>query len=96
MFENQVVLEGRSAAALSVSGTADSTPLLEAGVYAVWATVDTHIKVDVSSTVAETVTTSNGFKITADSPVMPVRLTRPSYIAGIAGSSGTLYYHRVL
>lgn len=95
VYENQVVLEGRSAQSISVSGTAASALITEPGVYAVWAGVDTHIKVDVDETRAETVTTSNGFPITANSPVMPVRITRPSYLAGIAGSSGTLYYHRI-
>ena len=95
IFENQIVLEGRRAASLSVSGTAASTPLLEPGLYAVWATVDTHISVDVNVTVAETVTTSDGFRIKADSSVMPVRVTRSAYLAGIAGEAGTLYYHKV-
>jgi len=95
VFENQIVIEGRSAASLSVSATAAVTGLLEPGVYALWSTVDAKIRVDADSTRAEGVTTSNGFPITADSSVIPVRITRPSYLAGIAGSAGTLYYHRV-
>ena len=94
-YENQIVIEGRSAAALSVSATADSVYITEPGVYAVWSSVDTFIRNDTDETRAEAVTTSTGFKITSDSPVIPLRITRPSYLAGIAGSSGTLYYHKV-
>ena len=95
IYENQVNLEGRRASSISVSTSAASEFILEPGVYAVWADVDTHIAVNVDDTVAETVTTSNGFPITANSSVIPVRITRPSFLAGIAGSSGTLYYHQV-
>lgn len=95
IFENQVVLEGRSASSLAISGTAASTPVLEPGVYAVWSTVDAKIKVDVFASVAETVTIANGFPVTANTPVLPVRITRPAYLGAIAESAGTLYYHRV-
>lgn len=96
IFENNVVLEGRSAASLSVSGTAASTTdPLPVGTYAVWATVDTKIRVSIDKDVAEEVTTTNGFPITADNPVMPVRITRPAFLGAIAGSAGTLYYHQI-
>lgn len=95
VYENQAVLEGRRASSLSVSGTAASVLINQPGVYAVWSDVDTKISVDVDETRAETVTTSDGFPITADSPVVPIRITRPSYLAGIAESNGTLYYHQI-
>ena len=95
-FENQIVLEGRQAEAISVSTSAASDFIAEPGVYGVWATVDTHIRNDVDQTRAEAVTTSNGWKITANDAPTPVRITRPSRLAAIAGESGTLYYHRAL
>lgn len=96
MFENQINIQGRSAKSLSVSGTAAVvTNPLEAGVYAVWSDVDTYIALDRTSSVADDVLTTTGFKITANSPVIPMRVTSPSFLAGIAGSAGTLYYHRV-
>lgn len=95
VYENQVNLEGHSAQNLAVSATAASAQILEPGVYAVWATVDTSIKVAQSDTEAESLTVATGFPITASSPVMPVRITRASYLGAIAGGSGTLYYHKI-
>lgn len=94
-FENQANIEGHSAATLSVSTTADSVGPLTPGVYYVWSTVDTYIRVDANETRAEAVTTNTGFPILADLPGIPVRVTRPAYLAGIAGENGTLSYHRI-
>lgn len=85
-----------AAESLSVSGTAavTGTPL-EVGVYAMWATVDTYIKLNESSAVASGVTTATGYKILAAGEPVGVRVTEPAFLAGIAGSAGTLYYHKV-
>ncbi len=95
VFENQVVIEGRQAAALSVSGTAASVYITQPGVYAVWSDIDVYIRVAQTAARAETVTTSNGLKVTGSASLLPVRVTRPCYLGGIAGSAGTLYYHQV-
>lgn len=96
VFENQANIEGHSALSISVSTTADSAFIDTPGVYAVWSTVDTKIKIDTTAARAETVTTANGFPITAASPVLPLRITRPAFLGAIASENGTLYYHRIL
>lgn len=96
IFENNVNIEGRRAVSLSVSGTAAATTNpLEPGTYAVWSDVNTFIRVDVDKAVADDVTTTDGFPITASMPVMPVRITRPAFLGAIASEAGTLYYHQV-
>ena len=95
MFENAVNIQGRDAGTLTVSASAvvTGTPL-EPGVYALWSDVDVYIKVDKNSEVADDVTTTIGFKITANSCVLPVRIASDSYLGAIATEGGNLYYQQ--
>lgn len=96
IFENNINIEGRQRQSLSVSTSAASTTNpLDPGTYAVWADVDTSIRVDVDKSVASAVTVANGFPINSGDPVMPVRITRPAFLGGIASGSGSLYYHKI-
>ena len=93
MFDNAIIIEGHSQQTLSVSSSAAETDVLAPGTYAMWSDVDCYIKQHQND--ASDVTTSTGFKITANDSVMPVRISRPSKIGAIAGSNGTLSYHKI-
>lgn len=87
-----VVLNGNAAAQLSVSAVAAQTAAITAGgIYDVWANVDVYVKVN---EVANDVTASTGYLIRAGTTV-PVFVGDNEKIGAIAGSAGTLNYHRV-
>ena len=92
MFENSAYIDGRSQKQLAFTTSAAQTPLLDVGIYAVWSDVDCYIKTD--STDASGVTTSTGFIVRANAPVLPLRLSKPSRIGAIGAASGTLSYHQ--
>lgn len=77
---------------LSISTSAAQTAALTEGFYDVWSSVDAYIKVE---TTATDVTSSNGYLIRTGSTVT-VAVPAGCKLGAIAGSSGTLSYHRVL
>ncbi len=94
MFENNVVIEGRSQGSVAFTTSAAQSAILQPGTYAVWCDVDCFIKTHPSN--ASGVTTSNGLKIFSNNPgYIPLRLTQPSKIGVIGASSGTLSYHQI-
>ena len=86
-----VILQGNSAVTLAVSAAAAQTAALNQGVYDVWCTVDAYVKV---ATIANDVTAANGYLIRVGYTV-PLVVGDTDKIGAIAGSAGTLSYHRV-
>lgn len=99
MFENSANIMGQRAKSLTTStSAATTTDPLEPGVYAIWSAADHYISLDKTAAAAALVTTSGsttGLKITANSPVMPIRVPSACFLGAIAGGSSTLYYMKV-
>lgn len=89
---NPLVLYGRSASTLAISAVAAQTEPLEAGIYDVWATVETFISVGRNA--SSGLTAANGYIVRANSTAR-VMLTTGDRIGAIAGGAGTLSYHQV-
>lgn len=89
---NPLVLYGRSASTLSISATAAQTAPLEAGIYDVWATVETFIAVGRNASTGLTV--ANGYIVRANT-IARVMLSTGDRIGAIAGGAGTLSFHQV-
>lgn len=86
-----VSLKNSARVDLSVSGTAAQTAALTNGVYDVWSTVDTFLKV---AETADDVTTANGYLIRANTTI-PVFIPEGNKLGAIAGGTGTLSLHRI-
>lgn len=97
MFDNYVHITGRQAQSLTVSGSADTTAMLEAGSYAVWSDTEiVSISVSPDRDKALEVTTTNGMPIPGDGITkLPVLIKEPAYIGAIATGTGNLYYMKV-
>ena len=87
-----LVLYGRSAATLSISATAAQTVPLEAGVYDVWATVETFISTGPSASTG--LTAANGYIVRANT-IARIVVRTGDRIGAIAGGAGTLSYHQI-
>lgn len=95
-FDNAVNIQGQDVKSLGIStNVAVTVNPLDAGVYAVWSTVETFIKVDQTKTVADDVTTTTGYPVRINATPIQIRIASPSFLAGIAGGNGTMYYQRV-
>lgn len=89
----EIVLQGNAQAQLSISGTAAQTSAFsENGYFDVWSDVDAYIKVNPT---ADNVTTSTGYLIRANTTYPNVMVLVGDKIGAIAGSAGTLRYHKV-
>lgn len=89
-------ITNKTALSLSVSATVAVTSIpLSVGVYAFWSTVDTYIKINTVSATADDVTVETGYKVKASDVPIGIIVNEPSFLAGIAASDGTLYYHKV-
>lgn len=87
-----VKLKGNSQGSLSVSGTAAQTSAFVGnGLYDIWCDVDVYLK---SATTSSDVTTSTGYLLRANTTV-PFVIGDGDTLGAIAGSSGTLRYHKV-
>ena len=89
-----IINESAQSISVSTSAAVTTTPL-QPGIYALWSTTDTYIKLNETSTVADDVTVSTGYKIQASSSPAGIKVTEPAFLAAIAGENGTLYYHKV-
>lgn len=89
---NPLALYGRSAATLSISAVAAQTVPLEAGIYDVWATVETFISIGPSASTG--LTAANGYIIRVNSTAR-VYVRTGDRIGAIAGGAGTLSYHQI-
>lgn len=89
----QINIRGNAAATLSVSGTAAQTAALTGGLYDVWCTVDVYVK---TAGTANDVTTANGYLIRVGETLPAMVVQNGDKIGAIAGSAGTLSYHKVL
>jgi len=88
-----IILEGNAQGQLSVSGSAAQTSAFtDDGYYDLWCDVDVYIKVGET---ANNVTTSNGYLLRANNTLPNVLVRINNKIGAIAGSSGTLRYHKV-
>lgn len=86
-----VNIEGSPSLNFAVSASAVSSPPLPGGTYDVYCDVDVWIMVD---EIANTVTTTNGYKIFAGN-VIPVRVADGRCIGAIAGGAGTIHFQKV-
>lgn len=92
LVTDSISLSGNSQGSVSTSTTAAQSSALTGGVYDVWSSVDTYIKVNAT---ANDVTTSTGYLLRANNTV-PVIVPDQEKLGGILSSgTGTLYYHRV-
>ena len=89
----QINIRGNAAGTLSVSGTAAQTAVLDGGLYDVWATVDVYVK---TGGTANDVTAANGYLIRIGETLPSLVVQAGDKIGAIAGSAGTLSYHKVL
>ncbi len=87
------VLQGNSQGALSISSTAAQTgAFAESGYYDVWSDVEAFIKVDPT---ADNVTTASGYPVFANAVLPNVMILKGDKLGAIAGSPGTLRFHKV-
>lgn len=87
-----VDIENDAQGQVSTSTTGAQSAALTEGVYDVWATVDTYIKV---AGTASDVTTSSGYLLRANQTI-PVWVSNGNKIGGVLASGvDTLRYHRV-
>ena len=88
-----MVLQGNSQGTLSISGTAAQTSaFVEDGYYDIWSDVDAYIKI---APTANDVTTGSGYPVFANTIVPNVMVLVGDKIGAIAGSAGTLRFHKV-
>ena len=85
-----VALKNNARVDVAVSTAAAQSAALSNGVYDVWSTVDVFLKVNAT---ANDVTTGNGYLLRANT-TLAFYVSEGDRIGAVAGSAGTLSYHR--
>jgi hypothetical protein len=89
---DHIDIEGYSAATVSSATTAAQSGVLNEGVYDLWCTADTYVKV---APTANDVTSGTGYLLRANNTVPFIVRTNSRIGCIMSTATGTLSYHRV-